>query len=210
MENTKLRQQLAYDRSQRSETAGLESITVLRSIIDAAKTNIGRSKNAYRFKSTLKQWFSYIYTVSGRFAYEVLEKNLGCAVPSITTVRRTVSHFSCKVSEGVFRFKQLKEYLLENNFPLTVWISEDATRITSRVQYDSCTNQIVGFVPQLDENGIPVSNSFPAISAEKITSYFDSCTRATNVYTVMAQPVYDKSAAFALCLALTISFVMIM
>ncbi|KAE8741647.1 hypothetical protein FOCC_FOCC012850, partial [Frankliniella occidentalis] len=69
------------------------------------------------------------------------------------------------------------EYLLVKNYPLSVWISEDATRITGRIQYDPKTT-----------------------SADTITAYFEKATRAANIYTIMAQPVHDKSAAFCLCI----------
>ncbi|KAE8738457.1 hypothetical protein FOCC_FOCC016064 [Frankliniella occidentalis] len=148
---------------------------LLRSLVDAARVNVDRSKGGYRFQSTtLKQLFSYIYT-------EVLQKNLGAAIPFISTICRTVSKFSWKVSEGEFRFKQLKEYLLDKNYPLSEWISEDATRITGRIQYDPKSNQIVGFVPPFDDSGIPISNNFPATSADTITAYFEKATRAANV-----------------------------
>lgn len=38
---------------------------------------------------------------------------------------------------------------------MSVWISEDGTRITGRLQYDPGSNQIVGLLLPLDENGLP-------------------------------------------------------
>ena len=210
-ENSELRREINnYYVSQNIEIVG-DDMKLLRSLVDAARVNVGRSKGGYRFESSLKQLFSYIYSVGGRFAYEVLQKNLGCAIPTISTICRTVSQFSLRVSEGLFRFKELREYLIENKYPLCVWISEDATRITSRIQYDPKTNQIVGFVPPLHNNGVPKPFTFPATSADTITSYFEKATRAANVYTIMDSQ-YTTKVQLSVCVfsAQTINSVMSM
>lgn len=53
-----------------------------------------------------------------------------------------------------------------------VWISEDATRITGRVQYDSLSNELIGFVLPLSSNGMPVRGIYKARSAREIEEHF--------------------------------------
>ena len=53
---------------------------------------------------------------------------------------------TCIIAEGECRVVKLKKYLISKNLPLLVWLSEDATKITGNVQYDSKTNRFVGFV----------------------------------------------------------------
>lgn len=52
--------------------------------------------------------------------------------------------------ESELRFAQLSEFLSKRGFARKVWISKDGTRIVNRAQYDASTNQIVGFVPELN------------------------------------------------------------
>lgn len=41
----------------------------------------------------------------------------------------------CSLREGEFRFKELSDFLTQRNLPKVVWLSEDATGITGRVEY---------------------------------------------------------------------------
>ena len=53
-------------------------------------------------------------------------------------------------------------HLTKHKAPFIVAISEDATRITARVEYDYETNRMVGFVLPCDDKGLPLANSFLA------------------------------------------------
>jgi len=139
--------------------------------IDCAKRNAGRKPGGLRFDSTLKEFGTLVFTMGGLEQYEILSKNF--PLPSVTTVRRHLAK-SEVIREGEFRHAALKEFLDKGNHSCTVWISEDGTRINGRVQYSPRTNQLVGFVPPLDGNGIPIPDSFPATSAEEMTMHFKS------------------------------------
>lgn len=82
--------------------------------------------------------------------------------------------------------------------PRTVWLSEDATGIVSRVQFDVSTNQLVGLVlPINDMNGMPIPFSFPANSVEGIETFMKE-ESSKLVYVVMAQPLVENVPAFIL------------
>ncbi|KAK5647932.1 hypothetical protein RI129_002824 [Pyrocoelia pectoralis] len=83
--------------------------------------------------------------------YETLHLNLRNIMPSPSTIRKSVID-NQGIQEGLFRFSELKEYLIEHNYPLNVWLSEDQTAINSRIQYSPKNNQLLGFTPPLDEN----------------------------------------------------------
>lgn len=89
-------------------------------------------------------------------------------LPSISTIVRDIHNDIKLVIEGEFRFQELKNYLQENSLQSVVWISEDTTRVTGRIQYDAQNNQISGFTPPLNNNGVPVVGFFPAETSEKI------------------------------------------
>lgn len=75
------------------------------------------------------------------------------------------------IIEGVMRINELKKYLEDRDLPLTVWSSEDGTRITGRLQFDPGSNQIVGLLLPLDNNGMPIPKSFVATSASAMDKH---------------------------------------
>lgn len=54
-------------------------------------------------------------------------------------------------------------------------ISEDATRVIGRVDYDTETDRCVGFVLPVDQHGLPLIDSFTATSFSAIESMFKKC-----------------------------------
>lgn len=117
-----------------------------------------------------------LFHVGGLQLYEILCNNL--PLPSVTTIRRVIYKQDI-VLEGVFRIKQLKQFLEKRNFPFKVFLSEDGTVVAQRVQYHSATNQIVGFPLPIDNNGLPTVGAFPATSATTISSYFSGMLHQT-------------------------------
>lgn len=102
------------------------------------------------------------------------------------------------IKDGEIRGKELSEYFDKMEAPRTVWISEDGTSVVARVQYDSCTNQLIGLVlPIDDKTGIPIPFSFLANSMEDIQEMVQK-EQSKVVYLVMAQPLKEGVPAFIL------------
>jgi len=99
-----------------------------------------------------------MYLVSGKLSYDTLQANMPTALPTSSLLNKKVQHINQPVLEGAFRFSELKEYLQVRGLPNVVWISEDGTRIISRIEYDPKTNLCVGFVHRLNRNGLPCSD----------------------------------------------------
>ncbi len=51
-------------------------------------------------------------------------------------------------------------------------MGEDATRLISRVEYDNETDKLVGFVLPSSDDGLPLNDSFIAVSFESIEQSF--------------------------------------
>jgi hypothetical protein len=83
---------------------------------------------------------------------QVLYSNL--PLPSISTVQQNMKNNDNKIVEGQLRMSELKDFLVSNNLPLKVWISEDGTRILDKVEYDPQTNQLVGLVLPLEKDEV--------------------------------------------------------
>lgn len=170
---------------------------LLNSLMKATNTNVSRCKTSNRFEANVKQFATYLFIVGGRLVYETLYANLPRALPSISTVSRYLNEQTALIEEGLLRVEELKNFLIKRNLPMRVWICEDGTKITGRIQYNSENNKIVGFVIPL-QKGLPIQNHFEANTAKQIFNYFKHETRADYAYLVMAQPLSDKCPPFTL------------
>lgn len=76
---------------------------------NAERNNQIQSTEGHRHDQ-IKKFASSLYCLMGRTSYETLQANLGCALPSISTLQRNI--FSgAKIKEGQFRFDQLVDHL---------------------------------------------------------------------------------------------------
>lgn len=206
-ENVKLRAEKECDHSTAVKTNAqiMECPTnfFLNRLVSTANQNATRQKNGYRYDVDIRRIASYLRMITGRLGYESIQKNLESALPSLPSTNRYIQKSPCCVTEGILRSHELLLYLNERNAPLIVTISEDATRIVGRPQYDSKTNQIVGFVlPVNEKNGMPVPFEYNARNATEMISYFLNDTAiASNINVIMAQPIGpDYIAPFCLLL----------
>lgn len=182
-----------------SETNVSDANPFFRDLYESFKRNHALSKNAHRYSDDLKRFAAYVYIIGGRLTYETLSANL--PLPSASTALRVLHNEFPPVEEGVIRAKELKAYLEKQGLPLSVWISEDGTRITGRVQYDTASNQMVGLVlPLHPETGMPINGQFVVNSAEDIANHFANGQIAHYAYVIMAQPLREQAAPFCLCM----------
>lgn len=115
---------------------------------------------------------------------------------SFSTVRR-IERNEQRVVEGELRCEELATYLERLGTNKIVWISEDATAIVEKVNYDAKTNQIVGLVLPLNKNGCPIKLAFEANTAQEIKEHMKK-QKSTIVYLVLAQPLNESLPSFIL------------
>lgn len=108
-----------------------------------------------------------------------------------------ISEKKCRIIEGELRCSALSRYLDELKLKKSVWLSEDASGIIAKIEYDPMTNQLIGLVLPFNNDGIPVAHSFMANSAEDISKHVKR-TKSTHVYTVCAQPLMPNIPPFIL------------
>lgn len=157
-----------------------------------AKFNFSKkSKEGFRFDDEIKMYAAYLRMICGPLAYNTIQRNLEGALPALVSANRYINRSEYAVAEGVLRSKDLLKYLTELNSPLAVCISEDCTRVEGRIQYDSKTNQIIGFTAPINKlTGLPMPFAFPARNAEEIFNYFSSENSVSSfVDIIMAQPL---------------------
>lgn len=103
-----------------------------------------------------------------------------------------------RIIEGQIRAQELSEYMERMGTKKSVWLSEDATAIVSKVKYDAKTDQMVGLLLPLDEsNGCPIPFSFIARDADTIETFLKE-PMSHSVYLIMAQPVEENVPPFVL------------
>lgn len=163
---------------------------LLQALVKSHEENKDRQKHGKRYKNELIRNFAvYARDLGGKQIYEFWEKNL--PLPGLTSVATYGKQMSETVIEGEFRFDKLSTYLTENGLPRLVWCEEDGTRVLSRIRYDPSTNQLVGFVPHLDDRGLPLCKCYEATSIERIEEIFRTEVTSNYAYVIMAQPLAD-------------------
>lgn len=110
-----------------------------------------------------------------------------------------VNGYKQKLIEGELRCAELLKYLEDINAVKCVFLSEDASGIISKIEYDPKTNQLVGLVLPLNgENGMPISFSFMASSSTDIQDIMQTAIESKLLYLVMAQPLIEQVPPFVL------------
>lgn len=171
-------------------------------LLQTGQKNASRKPGGYRYDDDVKLFATYLRMLAGPLAYGTLSKNLKSFLPSLSATNKYIQKSNCRIIEGILRSNELLQYLVERNLPLVVSLSEDATKITNRIQYDPVLNQMVGFVLQTSkENGMPIPFSYRARNVNEIVKPFANDTPvASNVNVVMAQPLDKTAPAFCLLL----------
>lgn len=164
---------------------------LLNKMMETADRNYSRTKAGYRFDENTKRFATYIRLQAGRLAYSTIHRNMQLAIPSLSTTNLFARKMGERIFDAHLRTNELLKYLTERKLDLIVSLSEDATRIDGRIQYDSVRNQIVGFVSPIDkETGMPIPDAFPARSCAEIVKHFSiGNSPAKYVNVVMAQPL---------------------
>lgn len=177
---------------------------LLKKMSSSLQKNLNVQPEGRRYDKDLRDYCAYKRIIGGKLCYETYKANCEQSVPSLSAIDKYISKEKSKSVEGEIRAMELLKYLNDMNQPLFVTLSEDATRIIGRPQYDRTHNQIVGFPLPLDENGLPKKLFYKARFAAEIESaFFDKKTdtqrkTARYVIVVMAQPLSKNVPPFCL------------
>ena len=162
---------------------------LLQEMINNAEQNHCKFPTRRRHSVIIKKFATALFLYSGPLAYEFLQQNMPEALPCTRTIQSAIHSEYKGIDEGTFRFDELKAHIERYKAPALISISEDATRITGRVEYDSTTDRCVGFVLPLDDNGLPIVGSFVAASFSAMEEMFSNNSIAKYAYIYMAQPL---------------------
>ena len=172
--------------------------SLFRQLILNAEKNLEKLPKQRRHQELLKKFSISLFIYCGPIAYDLIQSNMPEALPSLRTVQRDVSNDYRPIHEGEFRFKEFLEHLNAFKSPKVVAIGEDATRVISRIEYDSETDKLVGFVLPCNDQGLPKGDSFIAVSFASIEESFRVAEVANYAFVYMAQPLCEIVPAFCL------------
>ena len=181
------------------ETSSINEFSpILKRLVLNAEKNLDRLPKQRRHDVLMKNFATSLFIFAGPLSYEFLHQNMPEALPSLRTVHRIVSDEHKTMEEGIFYFDELVHHLNSYESPLVVSIGEDATRLVRRIDYDPETNRLVGFVLLCNEQGLPICDSFLAISFERMEQIFQNNKPAPYAFVYMAQPLQNNVPAFCL------------
>lgn len=174
--------------------------SVLKLMFDSAVKNNSKEKHGYRHNDTIKMFAAYLRILGGKLLYETMHANLSTSIPSPSIISSYIADKGAKITEGVLRSDDLLLYLTKRKLPLVVAISEDATRMVGKICHDPSSNKLLGFSLPLNDDGMPITESFFARNVAEIQHHFKSNHISTMAYTIMAQSLVENVPAFALTL----------
>ena len=171
---------------------------LLKNLLVNAEKNALKVSSAMRHETIIKKFATSLLIYCGPLAYNFLHCNLAKALPSLRTVQRSFEKDYKPFCEGIFRFDELLAHLTAYNAAKIVACGEDATRLISRVEYDSESNKLVGFVLPCNDNSLPNCDAFIANTFEAIEDAFKSGVIAKYAFVYMVQPLTKGVPAFCL------------
>ena len=181
-----------------SDNKSVEFKSFSRQVVANAEKNALKHPHGKRHSEVVKKFSTSFFLYAGSMAYNLVHQNMPDALPCLRTVQENIHAEYYSLSEGQFRFDELASYLKKFDAPLVVAVSEDATQVISRVEYDNETNRLVGFLLPCDSNGLPVADSFLALSLESIEECFKSQEISKFAYVFMARCISQHIPAFCL------------
>ncbi|KAJ8680294.1 hypothetical protein QAD02_016081 [Eretmocerus hayati] len=134
------------------------TISLLELMVRTHEKLRNRKPSGNRYDHSLKMFFAFIRLVSGPLAYETIAYNFKNTVPALSTINRFIHQSAEPIVEGQLMIRELRHFLDVRGLPRTIILSEDATRITSMLQYNPKTDQCVGLTLPLDEHSITFRN----------------------------------------------------
>ena len=160
------------DMAQDSSDNVLSFVPVLKEMLENAKSNTARNPNSYRHSDVSKKFSAALFIYAGPLTYEFIEQNLSKSMPSLCTVQRHMHAEYKTFHESVFHFDELLDHISQSQASRSIAISEDATRIICRIDYDVETDRCVGFVLPIGACGLPLVDSFLAVSFTAIENSY--------------------------------------
>lgn len=167
--------------------------TVLNELMDL----FNKTGKRITFTSHFKTFCSYMYILAGPKAYKTLQMVL--PLIALRTAQQHLHDTHTRIIEGELRIGALKEFLKRTKSPPVVWLSEDATRIISKLQIDPSTGNMIGILLDKDDDtGMPITFQKSLDSVQNLKDLLENSCLTMNATVLMARPLKNGSPPFCL------------
>lgn len=155
-------------------------------LLNESSLNFQRESTRNRFNEQLKKFCEYLYLKGGFNCYKNLYLN--SPIPAPSTLKNNLQAGRMETSK--LYIEELVLFLKKYDSPFEVIISEDATRISNRIEYDPTTNEIYGLLAKTDSTtGMPSQNFFKANKPSKVSEYMTNYKVAPYIQAILAKPL---------------------
>lgn len=172
------------------------SISVLLPWIRNIFQNLQTTKNKYKYDIPIEKFALLIYIFGGRNCYEFLRLNLSGSLPHVSRMESLIRNQEMMMIEGEFRFQSMQEYSKSSKCNY-VFIAEDATSATCRVDYDATLNAFIGLSPPLVD-GLPQVNFFQTENFDQLELWFNEIDKAKLINLIMLKSLSLSDPPFIL------------
>lgn len=144
-----------------------------------------RNSPKNRFNDQLRKFCEYIYLKGGLNCYTNIYFN--SPIPAPSTLKNNLQADRMETSK--LYTEELLFFLKKYDCPLEVVVSEDATRLSNRIEYDPSTNELYGLLANIDPvSGMPIPNFFKASKPSKVLEYMQDYKAAPYIQAIVAKP----------------------
>ena len=112
-------------------------------LIEQSSKTFQRGSRGNKFSEDLKDYSSLLYLQGGPHLYEMISNN--ASVPSLASVKKLVLSSGERLTAGSLNFDGLFKHMQKYQTNRII-ISEDATRLISKVTFDATTNNFLGLI----------------------------------------------------------------
>ena len=162
--------------------------TLLNIMLNNMIRNFSIDEKGYRYDLIVRQFACSLYILGGRTAYEFVRLNIPGLLPSTQIIQSTIAVSENILTEGLFNYDGMQKHF-NSNQSILGFCAEDATAIVPKITYDATSNTFMGFSLPLDDNGLPITNSFSTDSFSRFEQWCCDAPRSKSLNACLVQPL---------------------
>jgi hypothetical protein len=168
--------------------------TFLNVLLNNMIKNLIIEERGYRYDTIVRQFASCLYILGGRTAFEFVRLNIPGLLPSVQIIQSYIAASENHLTEGLFNFDSMRDHFNSNQSTLG-FCAEDATAVVPKITYDTTSNTFIGFSLPINQNGVPITNSYSTDSFTHLEQWYDEVSKATSLSACLIQPLSSSTVS---------------
>jgi hypothetical protein len=173
------------------ETSKID-FTFLNVILNNMIRNFVIEERGYRYDIIVRKFAASLYILGGRTAYEFVRLNIPAFLPSVQIIQAYIGASENHLTEGLFNYNGVGDYFNLNQSTLG-FCAEDCTAVVPKITYDTRANTFTGFSLPLDNNGMPIIDSYSTESFNRLEQWHLDLPQAKSLSACLIQPLSPTS-----------------